>query len=215
MKALNPTKRTAAHDSTTPEGETRRQLILDQATSLFATQGFDKTTLTDIAAAAELHKPSLYHYFPSKDAILLAVLSDGMNEILGNARRVAQVKDPVERFRALFGEHLRNFERRRVHVIVFLLERRRLTPDLLKEPEAQVYMDGRHAYDHLFTDCIREGQRTGVFRAGDPSVLAYGILGMVNWMVQWYDPEGRMSMNAIGEILLECATSAIRAVPAG
>jgi TetR/AcrR family transcriptional regulator, cholesterol catabolism regulator len=208
--ALRPTRRAANHDSTTAEGDARRQLVLNKAAVLFAEQGFENTTISDIAEAADLRKPSLYHYFPSKRDILLAVLNEGMTEILISASAAAQVEDLQERFSALFNAHLENFERKLAHVVFFLEEQRRLTPDIADQPEGQAYMDQRRQYDHLFIDCIRAGQDVGVFRDGDASVLAYGILGMVNWMVQWYDPAGRLNMKEIGAILHDSAMAAIR-----
>jgi AcrR family transcriptional regulator len=207
--AIEPTRRSGHHDTTTAEGDARRQLVLDKAAQLFAEQGFDNTTISDIAEAADLRKPSLYHYFPSKHSILLAVLTEGMNEIWESANNAAQLADLKERFDALFAAHLHNFQRRLAHVVVFLLEQRRLAPDIRADPDARAYMEQRRSYDHLFIDCIREGQQQGLFRQGDPSVLAYGILGMVNWMVQWYDPNGRLSMDEIGAILRECAMAAV------
>jgi TetR/AcrR family transcriptional regulator, cholesterol catabolism regulator len=211
--AIEPTRRSAHHDSTTAEGDARRQLVLDKAALLFAEHGFENTTLSDIAEAADLRKPSVYHYFPSKHSILLAVLTEGMDEIWRSANEAAQIDDLTERFQALFDAHLHNFQRRLAHVVVFLLEQRRLGPDIRDDPDAKAYMDQRRAYDHLFIDCIRQGQRVGLFRRGDPAVLAYGILGMVNWMVQWYDPNGRLSMDEIGAILRGCAISAVLKPP--
>jgi hypothetical protein len=93
-------------------------------------------------------------------------------------------------------------------VKVFLLEARALDP-----PERQKYLDRRREYEQLIIDSIQEGQEQGVFRTGDPTILAYGVLGMFNWMVQWYDPNGRTSAEQIGELLVESAIGAVRAEP--
>jgi AcrR family transcriptional regulator len=202
-------RRSRSHESTTAGGDARRQLVLQEAVELFAQKGYENTTISDIARATGLRKPSLYHYFPSKQSIFLAVLSEGMDEIWANAREATQLDDLRERFSALFQAHLHNFRHRLPHVVVFLFEQRRLTSEIGDEPTAKTYMEQRRAYDHLFIDCIRQGQEAGIFRQGDPSVLAYGILGMANWMVQWYKPEGRLTTDDIGAILHECAVAAI------
>jgi hypothetical protein len=45
-------------------------------------------------------------------------------------------------------------------------------------------------YERLWTRLVAEGQRAGAFRAiGDPKMLAFGILGLCNWMARWYDPK--------------------------
>jgi AcrR family transcriptional regulator len=202
-------RRSRSHDSTTAEGDARRRLVLEKAVELFAAKGYQNTTLTDIADATGLRKPSLYHYFPSQQSSFVAVLGEGMDEIWTNAREAAQLDDLAERFNALFEAHLHNFRRRLPHVVVFLFEQPRLASEVSDEPAIRVYMEQRRAYDHLFIDCIREGQEAGIFRSGDPSVLAYGILGMANWMVQWYNPQGPLTTDEIGAILRECAVAAI------
>ena len=197
----------------TAEGAARRALILDVAAELFARQGFNSTTLRDVAHAAALKKASVYHYFSSKDAILLAVLAEGIDELLSGAMEAARTSDPVDRLDALLAVHLRNFEAKLAHVIVFLMERRTLEHELADSPEVRNYINKRRTYDKVFVDCVRAGQRSGVFRRGDPVVLAYGILGMLNWMVQWYDPAGRLTMDRISSTLRSCALAAV-AMPA-
>jgi hypothetical protein len=51
-------------------------------------------------------------------------------------------------------------------------------------------------YERMWTGLIAEGQAAGVFRqGGDPKMLAFGILGMCNWLARWYDPEGGTSID--------------------
>ncbi len=197
------------------EGTLRRSRLLDVAAQLFADQGFEATTLSDIALAAGLKKASVYHYFPSKVSVLLGVLNDGIADLLSAAREAATIEDPAERLDALLAVHLHNFGHKLAHVVVFLFERRVLERELGNSREAKAYLRRRREYDELFVDCIRQGQAAGVFRPDDPVVLAYGVLGMLNWMVQWYDPEGRLSMSEIGETLRACARNAVADVVAG
>jgi len=61
---------------TTPRGDERRADILKAAKAQFAEEGFRGTSLASVAAAANLSQPGLLHHFPSKVALLLAVLED-------------------------------------------------------------------------------------------------------------------------------------------
>lgn len=73
------------------EDRSTRDQILDEARSLFANQGFEGTSLNDIAAAVGVKRPSLLHYFGSKDDIYRQVLSDAVldwTDRVENARRV-------------------------------------------------------------------------------------------------------------------------------
>jgi TetR/AcrR family transcriptional regulator, cholesterol catabolism regulator len=200
-----------ARDEAPPsvEGGQRRQEVLDCAVKLFAERGFDGTSINDIAAMTTLKKPSLYHYFPSKQSILAAVLEDGMADLWPVAQAAAQISDPAERIRALLAAHLSNIRAKLPHIVVFLLERRKVDPKL-----ASTYLEQRRRYDAFYIEAIRDGQAQGLFRVDDPVVLAYAVLGMVNWMVQWYDPTGRLPLDEVTNILQRCALGAISWPPA-
>jgi AcrR family transcriptional regulator len=191
------------------EGPARRSELLAVAADLFAAQGFEATTLVDIAKASGLKKASLYHYFSSKQSMLVAVLAEGIDELLGTAASAVTIENPAERLDALLRAHLQNFEHKLAHVSVFLLERRVMEREPANSRDAKRYLKQRRAYDQMFVDCIRDGQASGDFRDGDPVVLAYGLLGMLNWMVQWYQPRGRLSMDEIGAVLRDCAHAAV------
>jgi AcrR family transcriptional regulator len=188
----------------TVEGGIRRREVLDRAAELFAQRGFDATSINDIATATTIKKASLYHYFPSKQSILTAILEDGIAELLADAEKAAQIRDPAERIRGLLAAHLKSFRHKLPQVIVFLHERNALDPELTAG-----YLQQRQRYDSLYVDAIREGQQRRMFRDEDPAVLAYAVLGMMNWMVQWYNPNGRLSLDEIAEILEQCALGAI------
>lgn len=189
-----------------PAWDHKRREILDVSAGLFASKGVDRTSMDGIGRACGLEKPSLYHYFPSKKAILAGILALGVDDLIEDAHAVLQsgVKDPVDRLALLLRAHSRNFDRKLPHVKVFLLDAR-----TLEAPERQKYLDRRRGYEQIIIDLITEGQDQGVFRAGDPTILAYGVLGMFNWMVQWYDPRGRTSAEKIGELLVESAIGAV------
>jgi TetR/AcrR family transcriptional regulator, cholesterol catabolism regulator len=185
----------------------KRLGILDASARLFASKGVDRTSMDDIGRACGLEKPSLYHYFPSKKAILTEVLSAGDGLVSDAYAVIADgAADPLRQLERLLESHSRNFDRKLPHVKVFLLEER-----VLDEPERQKYLDRRREYEHIVIGVIRDGQEQGIFRAGDPTILAYGILGMFNWMVQWYDPNRRSSAEEIGQTLVAAALGAIKA----
>jgi AcrR family transcriptional regulator len=193
-----------------PAWDQKRREILDVSAGLFASKGVDRTSMDDIGRACGLEKPSLYHYFSSKRSIVAGILALGVDDLIADAHAVLEsgVADPTDRLARLLQAHSRNFDRKLPHVKVFLLEARGLDG-----PELQKYLDRRREYEHLIIDAIRDGQEAREFRPGDPTILAYGVLGMFNWMVQWYDPMGRTSAEEIGELLVEAAIGAVRADP--
>jgi AcrR family transcriptional regulator len=86
---------------------TTRQKLIETATNLFAERGYNATGMADILAAAGVHRGSLYHAFPAKKDLLLAVL-EGYRSGIG-ARLIAPawagVDDPIDRVFALLGRY--------------------------------------------------------------------------------------------------------------
>ncbi len=79
----------------TPTGG-QRQHILAVALSLMAQNGVDGTSMRDLAAAAGLNVASLYHYFPSKRELLVAVLREhGFVEDMGSSAVPTLHRDPI------------------------------------------------------------------------------------------------------------------------
>ncbi len=88
----------------TPDSGTRVR-ILEAARRLFHEQGFHATGVSTILREADVHSGSLYHYFPSKDALLVGVLEHYLQllrpAVMDHAERAAD--DPIERVFALLG----------------------------------------------------------------------------------------------------------------
>ncbi len=79
-----------------------RESIVDAALSLYEKQGYDETTMEEIAAAAEVGTSTLYRYFPTKDQILL----DGMMEGEGQLAGYLNARPPSEDVATALGEAL-------------------------------------------------------------------------------------------------------------
>jgi TetR/AcrR family transcriptional repressor of nem operon len=86
-----------------------REKLIETATALFAARGYNATGMADILAAAGVHRGSLYHAFPAKQDLLLAVLERYRSGI--GARLIdpawAGVEDPIERVFALLDRYRR------------------------------------------------------------------------------------------------------------
>jgi AcrR family transcriptional regulator len=80
---------------TDTEAPTTRERILREAARLFAEKGFYGTSTREIAAAAEIRQPSVFHHFPTKDAIMLALIDINLDEPTSVAEREAQSDDPA------------------------------------------------------------------------------------------------------------------------
>src|SRR5690606_32784204 len=110
MHSASVTPRRQGRPPTLPDARIR---ILDAAAELFARQGYENSSVGDLAAALGVSKAALYHYFPTKqdiyDSIIVDVLQGLRDEV---AAGLAQAVGPRERLRGFMLAHARYFERR-------------------------------------------------------------------------------------------------------
>jgi hypothetical protein len=70
------------------------------------------------------------------------------------------------------------------------------------DPEFKVHhIPRRDKFEELWRDMLKEGIDQGVFYCEDSSLSARALLGMINWTITWYSPEGPLTADEIGENL--------------
>jgi AcrR family transcriptional regulator len=176
-----------------------RQEILRTAARLFQQRGYDATSMNDVAAALKLSKGGLYHHFQSKDEILFEIMNHAMeitqDRVLNPVRTIA---DPEERLRALIRLHIEVvLSPRDREITVMLHENHPLPPALRKRINARK-KDYIHFLENLMaevqnTDAQNKAQRSNQAKSKvSPRAAAFALLGMINWIYQWYKPEGNL-----------------------
>ena len=190
MKAVRKRK----HAPRRSEGNRRAELLAVCA-KLFREKGFDGTTIRDISAAAGMHSGSPFYHFKTKQAMLVAVMEEGLAEGLRHSQEVFALKlPPAERFKLLVRAHLGTIlEDGNDFIPVLLYEIRSLTPANRRRIIA--LMDG---YDALWQRMIDELEAAGLL-AGDRHLARLFLLGALNWTAQWYRPGGRLSLDKVAE----------------
>jgi TetR/AcrR family transcriptional regulator, cholesterol catabolism regulator len=167
-----------------------RQEILRTAARLFQEQGYHATSMNDVAAALKLSKGGLYHHFQSKDEILFQIMNHAMDiteeRVINPAR---SIRDPEERLRTLIRLHIDVvLSVRDREITVMLHENHPLPPALRKRINAR-----KKDYVHFVEGVIADVQRMKQARpVVDPKAAAFALLGMVNWIYQWYKAEGSL-----------------------
>jgi AcrR family transcriptional regulator len=167
-----------------------RQEILRTSARLFQQQGYDGTSMNDIAAALDLSKGGLYHHFKSKDEILFDLMNQAMDITEDRVIKVARgITDPEERLRAVIRLHIGVvLSQSDWEITVMLHENHPLAPPLRKR------INGRKKdYIHFVENLIAEVQRKRRLESGiNPRASAFALLGMINWIYQWYKPSGSL-----------------------
>jgi AcrR family transcriptional regulator len=170
----------------------RRGEILDAALDAFRERGYHATTLDHIAARLGVRKTALYHYFPDKEAILYECHRASLDELDRILRGTRGLKSVAERLRAVVREHVRiMIETLKGSPLAF--EVTALSPARQKEVIA-----ARDRYERHLRRLIGQGIRDGSFRTVDPKLATFAILGAINWIARWYNPEGPLQAPEVG-----------------
>jgi TetR/AcrR family transcriptional regulator, cholesterol catabolism regulator len=161
--------------------------ICRTAAKVFYDKGYDGASMQDIAEAVGLTKAGLYHHVGSKDRLLFEIMNYGM-DILDEAviARVQNIADPRERLRETISGHIDLVVRTRdLEITVILHENRSLKGELRRAINAR-----KQKYIHLLEQMIAEVQAPVSPPQISPRLAAFALLGMINWLYQWYRPDG-------------------------
>lgn len=162
----------------------RRAEVITLAARLFDERGYASVSMEQIAAAAGIAKPTLYHYFKGKDEILRGIHETSIDILLQRQdERVRLGLAPADLLLGAMTDIFGLMETHRGHVRVFFEHHREL-PDAARS-EIRVKRD---RYQRLVRDAITDGVRAGSFRDVDPDVATLAVFGVCNWAYQWWRP---------------------------
>ncbi len=167
-----------------------RQEILRTAARLFQQQGYDATSMNDVAAALKLSKGGLYHHFQSKDEILFNLMDHAMEITQERViNPVRAISDPEEAIRTLIRLHIEVvLSLRDREITVMLHENHPLPPTLRRRINTR-----KKEYIHFVENLVAEAQKKRQLKGTvSPRAAAFALLGMINWIYQWYSPEGAL-----------------------
>jgi AcrR family transcriptional regulator len=182
-----------------------RDQVLTVAVTLFNEQGYDATSVADLASRLGLTKSALYHHFDSKEQLLALALDEALDGLEGvlDAPDAASA-DPTERL----AEVLRGAVRVLVDKLpyVTLLLRVRGNSDV-----ERAALERRRAFDHRVAAVVAEAQRAGEVRADvDGAVATRLLFGMVNSIVEWYRPGGPVDRERLAHDVVAVALDGMR-----
>lgn len=195
--------------SNTTRKEIVAKEVLEQAALLFSRKGYAKTTLEDIGKAVGMSRPALYHYFPSKTALLEAMVED---VTVAGARTLAEIgekKDlgPDERLRhAVEALVLWALERPTRFKVIDRSE------EVLPPHISTIHETAKRQVLKAMTSLISEGVEAGVLRPLDPRLAALSVIGMCNWTAWWWTPKNPQTKEEVAAFIGEMAISAMRRV---
>jgi len=177
-----------------------RVVIVNVAMHLFGKQGFNGTSMRDIANAVGLLPGSLYAHIESKEALLLEIVADGIGRFLAAVEpHVASSGNPLDRLRKMIIAHVEVVADNPERSQVVFHQWRFLSPEYL--PEA---IERRKRYETCFVEVIEEGVKMGLIRSDlNHRIAVLSILGAMNWTPEWFSPNGRLSAAEVGDLMAD------------
>ncbi len=174
-----------------------QQAIVAVAADLFAHQGFGATSLDDIAEVLGVGKASLYYHIKNKEEILRLIFLTVLTVSEEPLRQIVESDIlPVEKLCRAIEHQTAVAADRSPAMTVFYREQPHLTGPFAKEIILR-----KKVYERYFESIIEEGQQAGVFLEDvDAKIVVFGLLGMCNWLSQWYKAGGQYTPRQIAEM---------------
>lgn len=172
-----------------------RDDILDAAAQVFRQKGFHGASMSDIAAAVNLQKASLYHHVASKQEILLALLDRALEMLTERIAPIAHRPGRAdEKLRGMIRVYLQSLAENSALSSVLLFEHRSLD-----RKSHNRHIPNRDRFESLWRDVVNEGVRSGLFVCPDVGMAVRALMGTLNWTLTWYRPNGALSIEKIAD----------------
>jgi AcrR family transcriptional regulator len=172
-----------------------REAILESAAQVIRQKGFHGASMADIAEAVQLQKASLYHHFSSKQDILLELLDRALEMVTERMESVMSQAVPAdEKLRLAMRSYLKTLSEQGDLVSVMLLEHRSLDQEYRSR-----HIPNRDRFENMWRDLIQEGVTSGVFQCENIPLTVRALMGVVNWTITWYRPDGELSIEAVAD----------------
>ncbi len=192
-----------------PGDTTERMLqILSESARLFAANGYDGTSMRDIAEACGISKSLLYHHFADKDEIFARITLGSTRELYQFVfDRLPEDATPSARIRAFMTATGEYFQRYRWAWIAS-------TSAFWNDPEQRRQkerMMWRDRYEGLLRSLIQEAMAAGEIRTVDVPLAGRLVLSSLNWMHRWYRPEKGLSAAQIADSFFDMIFNGLKA----
>ena len=180
-------KNPAAVDSRTP----RQKQFTEAAARLFASRGYHSVGINDISAELGLSGPAIYRHYPSKEALLVAVLDASITTHLEEVRDiVSSHSDPLETLRAIIDHHIQYVFNETENIVTWRTEFRSLP---VSDSHRLRYLQ------RLYTEeWVRTVRRLRPDLADDQvRAMCHAAIGLIQSPTEYHSPLKRESLEAL------------------
>lgn len=198
-------RRTAAREDSSVSHQARRKEIGEAAIRVFNRMGFQRASMTAVAAELNIDRASLYYYISSKEELFDEIVRTVVERNLALAKKIQasdmrprrKLSDLIIALMSSYGEH---------YPLIYIYIRENLSNVSDKRSEWSRYMrDLNKQMSDAVIAIIEQGYADKSFRnVGSSKVVAYGVLGIVGWTNRWFRPaDSDVNAEEIGKIYAE------------
>ena len=176
------------------------EFILRTAARIFAEKSYHSTSMRDISRETNVSLAGLYHYCKSKEELLFLIQDNCFGRVLERLEeRLTGVTDPVNKLQIFIENHLSFFAANMAEMKVLSHEAESLQGDL------HAHVSGKKDnYTRLATRILKElSNSRKAKRPLNLTVATYALFGMMNWIYNWYDPNGKLKVDELAQNLTE------------
>ena len=189
-----------------PDYDSIQEHILDKTAELFASRGFVASSIGDIAEACECSKSRLYHYFDSKEAILITMLNAHVDRLIDGAKEIVVAEaDPVVRFHEITRFFMEIYAVSRAKHVVLLT----CMEFLPEASRTEIFDKQRALVSHV--RIILAALKPGESQTTDVDTMLF--FGMINWTYTWYRADGPMAPQALADRAVDLFLGGFTSMP--
>lgn len=175
------------------------EFILRTAARIFAEKNYHSTSMRDISRATGVSLSGLYHYCKSKEELLFLIQGNCFGRVLERLEeRLKEVNEPVERLRLFIENHLAFFAANMAEMKVLSHEAESLAGEMHERVSGKKQKYTRLARK-ILGEVQRETAKDSRLAEIDLTVATYALFGMMNWIYNWYDPAGALTVSELVE----------------
>jgi len=188
------------------ESTAKQQEVVGVAERLFSERGYEATSVRDMAEALDIKPGSLYAHIETKENLLWEIVTNAADRFFAAVKPILDSDlVTIEKLRRVVAAHVTVITDSARSAAIYLTEWRHLS-----EPRLSRFRARRDDYEGLIRGLVHNGIQEGELADMDEKFATMLILSSMNWIHQWYRPDGPMTPQEIARKLTEMLLNGLR-----
>lgn len=186
-------------------------VILDGASQVFTERGYKGATLDEITSRIKMTKGALYHYVSSKEELWLKCHMYTLDRAINNVRPIYESSlSPDIKLYEMIKAHVQGIIGSATYYTNYSFEKNFIPQSI----QLQNLSRQRDEFEQLFSSVIRDGIEMNIFHPVDIKFAKLALIGSMNYITNWYTPQGELSPLEIAEKIAKFFFTGFLARPA-